>query len=1029
MRYKIRIYLALVVVFIFSAGLVYADESPSTQADAQSEKIEQPVDKDAADKSDTKAQDESSVATESHEHENVVNDKDLLRLSQEAKLSSNANASESWININGNIYYLGKDGSYVKGIYEIDNVIYYFDPASGALMKEAGWRTWNGKRYFTNAEGVAYRNQFISFGPHRFYMGADGSVQTGVYRTADENLYFADNNGEVVRTAQWITLNGKRYFSNADGELYNNQFIKFGPHRFYMSYDGSASTGIFTANDGNIYHADASGEIVQKAQWITLNGKRYFSNADGILYKNQFISFGPHRFYMGSDGAVMTGTFTASDGRVYSADDTGEIIVNKAQWVVRNGKRYFVNADGELYRNQFITFGPHKFYMGADGAVMTGIFTAKDGKMYNADDETGEVIQKAQWIEKNGKRYFSNADGELYKNQFISFGPRRYYMGADASARTGKFTANDGKEYVAKSDGELYCNEFLTLGASTYYIGEDGSISKGIFTAGDGNRYYADEKTGAIVKKAQWIEKNGKRYFSNSDGILYKNQFISFGTHRFYMGADGAAMTGIYKTNDGKLYYADATGEVVQKAQWITLNGKRYFSNSEGELYKNQFISFGPRKYFMGADGALVTGSFTYEGKTYKTNADGEITETGTEKPESKVLVGYIAADVVNVRPSAGTDRPAIFQLTYNTKLTILSSTTGNDGYTWYYISHAKGTGFVRSDLIYNISEIPSGNTTPHIMTDAEFEQYMTAQGFPESYKPSLRAMHKAHPTWVFKAAHTGLDWNYVITKESALGVNTVHYTSPDAYKSKDPNAKNADGSYKVYDSGGYIAASREAIEYYMDPRNSFDDTFFQFLSNSYDANTQDLSGINSIVRGTFLDKAFPESGYSSYAELLLNAGKRYGVNPFILASKLINEHGSSGDSGSVSGRFPGYEGYYNYFNIGAYAHSGRSAIENGLIYAKEHGWNSREKSIMAGTEFFAKDYIRSNKTTAYFQKFNVMNGASAVARGQYMTALWGANSTGKTLGKGYASAYSSALTFEIPVYLNMPNLPAPQPR
>ena len=860
-------------------------------------------------------------------------------------------------------------------------------------------------------------------------MGADGSVQTGIYRTADGSLYYADNSGELVQKAQWISLNSKRYFSNADGKLYMNQFISFGPHRFYMSYDGSVSTGIFAVNDGNLYHADAIGEIVQKAQWINLNGKRYFSNADGKLYMNQFISFGPHRFYMGADGAAMTGTFTASDGKVYSADDTGEILGSKAQWVVRNGKRYFVSTDGQLYKNQFITFGPRRFYMGPDGAVMTGIVTASDGRMYNADDETGEIIQKAQWIEKNGKRYFSKDDGELYRNQFISFGYRRYYMGKDAAAMTGVFTANDGKKYAAKSDGELYRSQFINADGLSYYIDEDGAVSTGIFTASDGNKYYADEKTGAIVKKAQWIEKNGKRYFSNADGMLYRNQFISFGSHRFYMGPDGAVITGIYEANDGKLYHADATGEVVQKAQWIEINGKRYFSNSEGVLYRNQFISFGSLRYFMGPDGALVIGNFIFEGKKYKTDANGVATEIGSAEPESKVLIGYIAADSVNVRPTAGTDKPVKFQLKYNTKVTILSSETGSDGYKWYYISHADGTGFVRSDLIYNIGESVPDNTTPNIMTDEEFEQYMITQGFPDSYKSLLRAMHKAHPTWILKAAQTGLDWNYVITKESALGINTVHLTSPDSFKSKDPNAKNADGSYKVYDSGGYIAASREAIEYYMDPRNSFDDTFFQFLSNSYDGNTQTLSGINTIVKGTFLGKAFPEGGYTSYADLLLNAGKRYGVNPFILASKLINEHGSDGDSGSVSGKVEGYEGYYNYFNIGAYAHSGRSAIENGLIYAKEHGWDSREKSIMAGTEFFAKDYIRSNKTTAYFQKFNVMNGASAVARGQYMTALWGANSTGVTLGKGYVSAYSSALTFEIPVYLSMPTLPAPYPR
>ena len=1027
MRLKFKIYLALGLVFLFSAGLAYADENQPALPDSQTEETEQQVDKNIQNPND--AQSQSGDATDKQNQSNASNSNNLLRLSQNASLNSNTNKSNEWVYINSNIYYLGSDGNYVKGIYEINKVIYYFDPTTGALKKEAGWRTWNGKRYFTNAEGVAYKNQFISFGPRRFYMGADGSVQTGIYRTADGSLYYADNSGELVQKAQWISLNSKRYFSNADGKLYMNQFISFGPHRFYMSYDGSVSTGIFAVNDGNLYHADAIGEIVQKAQWINLNGKRYFSNADGKLYMNQFISFGPHRFYMGADGAAMTGTFTASDGKVYSADDTGEILGSKAQWVVRNGKRYFVSADGQLYKNQFITFGPRRFYMGPDGAVITGIVTANDGRMYNADDETGEIIQKAQWIEKNGKRYFSKDDGELYRNQFISFGYRRYYMGKDAAAMTGVFTANDGKKYAAKSDGELYRSQFINADGLSYYIDEDGAVSIGIFTASDGNKYYADEKTGAIVKKAQWIEKNGKRYFSNADGMLYRNQFISFGTHRFYMGPDGAVITGIYEANDGKLYHADATGEVVQKAQWIEINGKRYFSNSEGILYRNQFISFGPLRYFMGPDGALVIGNFIFEGKKYKTDTNGVATEIGSAEPENKVLIGYIAADVVNVRPTAGTDKPAKFQLKYNTKITILSSETGSDGYKWYYISHADGTGFVRSDLIYNIGESVPDNTTPNIMTDEEFEQYMITQGFPDSYKSLLRAMHKAHPTWILKAAQTGLDWNYVITKESALGVNTVHLTSPDAFKSKDPNAKNADGSYKVYDSGGYIAASREAIEYYMDPRNSFDDTFFQFLSNSYDGNTQTLSGINTIVKGTFLGKAFPEGGYTSYADLLLNAGKRYGVNPFILASKLINEHGSDGNSGSVSGKVEGYEGYYNYFNIGAYAHSGRSAIENGLIYAKEHGWDSREKSIMAGTEFFAKDYIRSNKTTAYFQKFNVMNGASAVARGQYMTALWGANSTGVTLGKGYVSAYSSALTFEIPVYLSMPTLPAPYPR
>ena len=831
MNRKLRILLALSFMFLLGAAFVYADESESQSLDSAGEKLE--------------------------------------------LLSDN---SGSWVETNGNTFYRDQNGNYAKGIYEIDGDIYYFDPTSGTLRKNAGWISWNGKRYFINSEGIACRNRFVSYGPYRIYLGADGSVPTGLYVANDGHIYKADGSAEVAKKAKWIESNGKRYLTSETGEIYKNQFVAFGPHRYYLGPDGAAITDVFTANDGENYNAGSTGEIDRESQLIEKNGNKYFSNDDGKLYKNQFISYGSVRYYVGADGAVVKGIFTANNGKKYAAD-----------------------SNGALYKNQFVTSGAYRYYLNEDGSVATGIFTAS-----------------------NGKKYAANADGQLYKNQFI------------------------------------------TLGSAKYYINEDGSLATGIFTTSDGRIFNADENTGEIIRVAQWIEKNGKRYFSNS----------------------------------------------------------------EGELYKNEFISFGSRKYYMGPDGAVVIGSFSHGGKNYKTKSDGEAYEVNI------VTTGQVASTVgVNVRPTAGTDYSPLFALPYNEYVTILNSAPGSDGYTWRYISHAKGKGYIRSDLIYNITTTETevdpgtGGTTPPIMNDSEFEQYMIAQGFPESYKPYLRKMHKEHPTWIFKAAQTGLDWNYVITKESKPGVNTVHISHPASYKSKDPNALNPDGSHKIYDSGGYVAASRAIIEYYMDPRNSFDDTFFQFLSNSYDGNTQTLDGIGAIVKGTFLSMAFPEGGYSSYASLLLQAGRTYGVNPLILASKIINEHGTSGNSDSISGTVPGYEGYYNYFNIGAYAHSGRSAIENGLIYAKSQGWNSREKSIMGGTEFFAKDYIQGNKTTAYFQKFNVMNGASAVATGQYMTAVWGANSTGKTLGEGYAAAYSSALSFDIPVYQNMPSLPVPQPK
>ena len=381
MTRKIRILLLLSVMVIFSVAFVNADESVSS--------IKEPVN-DVVAENDVEANGEQNQG-------NVVQ----VPTSETDTISSyHSNAKpvslsvqrapryNSWVDENGNRYYADGNGNYVRGIHEINGVIYFFDPNTGALKREAGWRTWGNGRYFTNGEGIAYRSRFITFGTPKFYMGIDGAVKTSIYSTPDGRIYNSDDyTGEVIQRAQWIVKNGKKYFSNASGELYKNQFITFGTPKFYMGADGAVKTGLFTTSDGQLYNADdRTGEIIQRAQWIEKNGKRYFSNAEGALYKNQFITFGTPKFYMGIDGAVKTSIYSTPDGRIYNSDDyTGEVI-QRAQWIVKNGKKYFSNASGELYKNQFISFGNTYYYMGADGAVVVGSFYY-NGESYTSNQE------------------------------------------------------------------------------------------------------------------------------------------------------------------------------------------------------------------------------------------------------------------------------------------------------------------------------------------------------------------------------------------------------------------------------------------------------------------------------------------------------------------------------------------------------------------------------------------------------------------------------------------------------------------
>ena len=287
--------------------------------------------------------------------------------------------SDGWSQ-DGLYYYI--DGVPVKGIAEIKGVLYYFDAATGRLCKKAQWIDQDGKRYFCNAEGILYRNQFIKFGTIYYYMGSDGSMQTGIVKANDGRLYYIGEDGTVQKKAQWIEQDGKRYFCNAEGILYQNRFIKFGTIYYYMGSDGSMQTGIVKANDGRLYYMGEDGTVQKKAQWIEQDGKRYFCNAEGILYQNQFIKFGDTYYYCGNDAAIVKGTTQAVNGVLYRFDSNG-IMIKEGGWGEYKGNKYYKNpATGFPYKNQWVTFGRIWYYANSNGFMVSGWQTIGGYKYY-----------------------------------------------------------------------------------------------------------------------------------------------------------------------------------------------------------------------------------------------------------------------------------------------------------------------------------------------------------------------------------------------------------------------------------------------------------------------------------------------------------------------------------------------------------------------------------------------------------------------------------------------------------------------
>jgi len=400
--------------------------------------------------------------------------------------------------------------------------------------------------------------------------------------------------------------------------------------------------------------------------------------------------------------------------------------------------------------------------------------------------------------------------------------------------------------------------------------------------------------------------------------------------------------------------------------------------------------------------------------------------------------------------------------LTANEKV-IINTTVRVNSVPWYYISFHKGgieyQGYVMTEYIQigkggTEDNTPVGNTTPTpgtaILTDAEFEQHMSSNGFPESYKPLLRQLHQQYPTWVFEAYQTGLDWNTVIDKEGALGVNLISNGKSIEWKSLISGAYDwQKDSFIAFDGSTWVTTSKAGLAYYMDPRNFLNDkSIFQFELLKYKSQYQNVTGVEGIFYNTalynnrysFVDDMGNNVSYT-YAETFIKAAEYSGVSPYHLASRVKQEivTGTTTLSSSVSGMVAGLEGLYNFYNIGAF-HSTQpgGAVANGLKYAKNGTtsaelnalylipWDSPYDSIVGGAYSIGRNYINRGQDTIYLQKFNVT--PNSTYSHQYMANVEAPYAEAKKTFTAYSGMMNVPIVFSIPVYNNMPSTSTSMP-
>ena len=364
----------------------------------------------------------------------------------------------------------------------------------------------------------------------------------------------------------------------------------------------------------------------------------------------------------------------------------------------------------------------------------------------------------------------------------------------------------------------------------------------------------------------------------------------------------------------------------------------------------------------------------------------------------------------------------------------------------------------------------------------AALRRDLAAKGFPPSYVRLLLPLAWEHPRWRFEPLPvTDLSWDAIVGRECTPSWNLVAASgwAPGRWRALGAAnytpywAENA----PAYDSGAWRQASRAAIAYFMDPRNFFNARdVFQFETLGFDAASHTRAAVEQTLAGTCLADARPDGGARTYAELLLDVGRRLNLSPVFLAGRLASEQGAGtaqargtigdalaayatnetgrvGDAVVWGRRFTrtgaatsnvlargraAYNGYYNFFNFRAYGlglfeikYNAWAEAADDETRAKYGGpWTNQTLAVAGGAAKVRALYVDTRRHTRYLQKFSVLAEAGAFRWKQYMQNIAAPLVEARASARGYeaAGARDAPYLFLVPVFRGMPDEPCPDP-
>lgn len=309
----------------------------------------------------------------------------------------------------GNYYYVGADGAVStttgwKKIKTSTQTIWYWATADGGKLLTNSWLDYNGNSYYLKDDGKMAFNEWLD---NTYYFRSWGAAYKNAWAKVNNVWYYFDGNGKKY-TSGWLTYKGNKYYLKSDGTMlanewldgkyyfkswggmYKNEWGKSGDTWYWFNADGTKRTqkGWFLY-DKNYYYLDKDGKML--TGWVYHDGNYYYMKSWGGMAHDEWILHDKNWYYFKSWGGMYHDQWLTLNGSQYYFRSWGGRYQNCTATI--NGKQYKFDASGRRITEGWEYIGKYRRYRKADGSLMedvTSIFNPSS-KYITVDRTRGRV--------------------------------------------------------------------------------------------------------------------------------------------------------------------------------------------------------------------------------------------------------------------------------------------------------------------------------------------------------------------------------------------------------------------------------------------------------------------------------------------------------------------------------------------------------------------------------------------------------------------------------------------------------------